>query len=390
MGRKKIQISRIADQRNRKVTFIKRKFGLMKKAYELSVLCDCEIALIIFNSTNRLFQYASTDMDKVLLKYTEYSEPHESRTNTDILEALRRKGLDLVPTEMSAEEMMQVAVDQDPLNEGVDLSVARQRCYAQSLFPPTSGDSGFPNTSGPNMGPNRPGGFKPLTRPGVTNSTALNSHSAFMAPHPGIGYSCFSHGNFNRSVDTKNPLLTQVDVVPQSVEATRVNNNPTRSFLYQDLHGNSSMVAMGKAGLLGHNPYGLSSSGSSDCNPPGLYPVAAFPRGAVNPWPLGHSAQDLQVPRISAGRGCCYPSHTRSSSSPRRPALSLSIKSERSSPELMASPTSPPLPSPPPHLRHRSPISSSSHGPTEPRLANEEKMFVEEPGLTDMSVSWHR
>ena len=58
----------------------------MKKAYELSVLCDCEIALIIFNSTNRLFQYASTDMDKVLLKYTEYSEPHESRTNSDILE----------------------------------------------------------------------------------------------------------------------------------------------------------------------------------------------------------------------------------------------------------------------------------------------------------------
>uniref|UniRef100_A0AAQ5YVG1 MADS-box domain-containing protein n=1 Tax=Amphiprion ocellaris TaxID=80972 RepID=A0AAQ5YVG1_AMPOC len=86
MGRKKIQISRILDQRNRQVTFTKRKFGLMKKAYELSVLCDCEIALIIFNSTNRLFQYASTDVDKVLLKYTEYSEPHESRTNTDILE----------------------------------------------------------------------------------------------------------------------------------------------------------------------------------------------------------------------------------------------------------------------------------------------------------------
>ena len=52
------------------VTFTKRKFGLMKKAYELSVLCDCEIAVIIFNSHNKLFQYASTDMDKVLLKYT--------------------------------------------------------------------------------------------------------------------------------------------------------------------------------------------------------------------------------------------------------------------------------------------------------------------------------
>uniref|UniRef100_A0A4W5KH69 Myocyte enhancer factor 2cb n=1 Tax=Hucho hucho TaxID=62062 RepID=A0A4W5KH69_9TELE len=86
MGRKKIQITRIMDERNRQVTFTKRKFGLMKKAYELSVLCDCEIALIIFNSTNKLFQYASTDMDKVLLKYTEYNEPHESRTNSDIVE----------------------------------------------------------------------------------------------------------------------------------------------------------------------------------------------------------------------------------------------------------------------------------------------------------------
>ncbi|NWY41118.1 MEF2A factor, partial [Sylvia atricapilla] len=75
------------------VTFTKRKFGLMKKAYELSVLCDCEIALIIFNSSNKLFQYASTDMDKVLLKYTEYNEPHESRTNSDIVETLRKKGL---------------------------------------------------------------------------------------------------------------------------------------------------------------------------------------------------------------------------------------------------------------------------------------------------------
>ncbi|XP_015820032.1 myocyte enhancer factor 2aa isoform X5 [Nothobranchius furzeri] len=91
MGRKKIQITRIVDERNRQVTFTKRKFGLMKKAYELSVLCDCEIALIIFNSSNKLFQYASTDMDKVLLKYTEYNEPHESRTNSDIVEALNKK-----------------------------------------------------------------------------------------------------------------------------------------------------------------------------------------------------------------------------------------------------------------------------------------------------------
>ncbi|KAJ3105697.1 myocyte enhancer factor [Phlyctochytrium planicorne] len=85
MGRKKIKIAPIQDERNRQVTFLKRKFGLMKKAYELSVLCDCEIALIIINHNNKLVQYASTDMDKILLKYTEYNEPHESRGNSDFL-----------------------------------------------------------------------------------------------------------------------------------------------------------------------------------------------------------------------------------------------------------------------------------------------------------------
>lgn len=91
MGRKKISITRINDERNRQVTFTKRKFGLMKKAYELSVLCDCEIALIIFTSNNKLYQYASSDMDKVLLKYTEYNDTVVSQTNKDIVEMLNKK-----------------------------------------------------------------------------------------------------------------------------------------------------------------------------------------------------------------------------------------------------------------------------------------------------------
>lgn len=47
----------------------------MKKAYELSVLCNCEIALIVFNnSNNKLVQYASTEIDKVLMRYTEVKQ----------------------------------------------------------------------------------------------------------------------------------------------------------------------------------------------------------------------------------------------------------------------------------------------------------------------------
>ncbi|XP_028834649.1 myocyte-specific enhancer factor 2D isoform X9 [Denticeps clupeoides] len=138
MGRKKIQIQRITDERNRQVTFTKRKFGLMKKAYELSVLCDCEIALIIFNHSNKLFQYASTDMDKVLLKYTEYNEPHESRTNADIIETLRKKGFNGCN---SPEPDGEDSIDQSPLNDdkfrkNEELDILFKR-YGSTVPPPT-------------------------------------------------------------------------------------------------------------------------------------------------------------------------------------------------------------------------------------------------------------
>ncbi|CAO3611507.1 unnamed protein product [Cunninghamella blakesleeana] len=83
MGRKKIKIQPIVDNRNRQVTFLKRKHGLMKKAYELSVLCNCEVALIIFNPKGKLVQYASSDMDHILMKYTEHGDPYESKSNSD-------------------------------------------------------------------------------------------------------------------------------------------------------------------------------------------------------------------------------------------------------------------------------------------------------------------
>jgi len=85
----------------------------MKKAYELSVLCDCEIALIIFSSSNKLYQYASTDMDKVLLKYTEYNEPHESLTNKNIIE------VQLPPTDQYG-NLADISEPQVPANEQND------------------------------------------------------------------------------------------------------------------------------------------------------------------------------------------------------------------------------------------------------------------------------
>nr|AJS19028.1 myocyte enhancing factor [Ptychodera flava] len=142
MGRKKIQISRINDERNRQVTFTKRKFGLMKKAYELSVLCDCEIALIIFNSSNKLFQYASTDMDKVLLKYTEYNEPHESRTNSDIIEHLNKKenkGCESPDGEGEGFQLTpRTEAKYSKINEEFEMMMHRNSMQRPQVIPPTT------------------------------------------------------------------------------------------------------------------------------------------------------------------------------------------------------------------------------------------------------------
>jgi MADS-box transcription factor, plant len=60
MGRGKIVIRRIDNSTSRQVTFSKRRNGLLKKAKELSILCDAEVGLIIFSSTGRLYEFSST------------------------------------------------------------------------------------------------------------------------------------------------------------------------------------------------------------------------------------------------------------------------------------------------------------------------------------------
>ncbi len=60
MGRGKIEIKKIENPTSRQVTFSKRRGGLLKKAHELAVLCDAQVALIIFSSTGKLFEFASS------------------------------------------------------------------------------------------------------------------------------------------------------------------------------------------------------------------------------------------------------------------------------------------------------------------------------------------
>ncbi|KAE8693970.1 Detected protein of unknown function [Hibiscus syriacus] len=59
MGRGKVELKRIENPTNRQVTFSKRRNGLLKKSFELSILCDAEVALLIFSSSGKVYQFAS-------------------------------------------------------------------------------------------------------------------------------------------------------------------------------------------------------------------------------------------------------------------------------------------------------------------------------------------
>ncbi|KAH9708140.1 developmental protein SEPALLATA 3 [Citrus sinensis] len=89
MGRGRVELKRIENKINRQVTFAKRRNGLLKKAYELSVLCDAEVALIIFSNRGKLYEFcSSSSMLKTLERYQKcnYGAPEPNVSAREALE----------------------------------------------------------------------------------------------------------------------------------------------------------------------------------------------------------------------------------------------------------------------------------------------------------------
>ncbi|PPR93225.1 hypothetical protein GOBAR_AA27453 [Gossypium barbadense] len=75
MGRGKIEIKRIENSSNRQVTYSKRRNGIMKKAKEITILCDAKVSLIIFGSSGKMHEYCSpsTNLVDILDQYQKRS-----------------------------------------------------------------------------------------------------------------------------------------------------------------------------------------------------------------------------------------------------------------------------------------------------------------------------
>ncbi|CAL1371388.1 unnamed protein product [Linum trigynum] len=83
MVRGKVELRKIENAASRQVTFSKRRNGLLKKANELSVLCDAEVAVIVFSQRGRLTQFSNLEMPKTIARYQKYAAVEVDKTDTD-------------------------------------------------------------------------------------------------------------------------------------------------------------------------------------------------------------------------------------------------------------------------------------------------------------------
>lgn len=79
MGRRKIEMVPIPNDRHRNVTFSKRKGGLIRKATELSVLCGANVSVLVFGANQKATMYSSGPFDEMLKRFSEYDDVPEVR-----------------------------------------------------------------------------------------------------------------------------------------------------------------------------------------------------------------------------------------------------------------------------------------------------------------------
>ncbi|KAL3325935.1 hypothetical protein AABB24_036912 [Solanum stoloniferum] len=74
MVRGKTEMRRIENATSRQVTFTKRRNGLLKKAFELSVLCDAQVGLIIFSPRDKLYEFSTSSMQELIERYQRHTK----------------------------------------------------------------------------------------------------------------------------------------------------------------------------------------------------------------------------------------------------------------------------------------------------------------------------
>lgn len=92
MGRVKLKIKKLESSGNRQVTYSKRRNGILKKAKELSILCDVDITLLMFSPTGRptLFQGERSNFEDIIAKFAHLTPQERAKRKLESLEVLKK------------------------------------------------------------------------------------------------------------------------------------------------------------------------------------------------------------------------------------------------------------------------------------------------------------
>merc|ERR1712072_119461 len=142
MGRRKIDIAYLQDDRVHKVTFCKRKGGLFKKAEDLSKLCGVEIAVVIV-AEKKTCEFASTDMNRILTRYKEMQRGEMEDTSETA-----RLWAQLEQQRRELEGLTRELAQRDTMLQQQQQQFAAVQQAAAMAFPPTSAPMALPPTGG--------------------------------------------------------------------------------------------------------------------------------------------------------------------------------------------------------------------------------------------------
>ena len=69
MGRKKIKIANIPNARQKHITFMRRKAGIIKKCHELAILCNARVLLAVWDEDQDCHVFATDTVDRLMQAY---------------------------------------------------------------------------------------------------------------------------------------------------------------------------------------------------------------------------------------------------------------------------------------------------------------------------------
>ncbi|OAA80953.1 Transcription factor, MADS-box [Akanthomyces lecanii RCEF 1005] len=191
MGRRKIEIKAIKDDRNRSVTFLKRKGGLFKKAHELSVLCSVDVAVFIFGNNKKLYEYSSADMHDLITRHQYHGVANEHKGPNDFAggdDGDDDDEGDATPPR-GHEEAQMMPPQYHPQHAHFP---PQMRHHTPTASPPVPNGASFPGHHGHHLPPRGNSPQPPMGRPDSRND-GRRIHSGMVPPpppgtHPGITY----------------------------------------------------------------------------------------------------------------------------------------------------------------------------------------------------------